>query len=60
MKIMLSHNERKRVLCKETARIYESVREAARKTNIDRKSIGYCCRNIKNYKTAGGYHWEYA
>lgn len=59
-KIMLAHKERKKVLCVETLTIYNSIREASRKNNIDKKNISYCCRKIKNYKTAGGYHWKFA
>lgn len=58
-KIMLSHKERKKVICNETGIIYESIRDAARKTNINKKNISYCCKRKANYKTAGGYHWDF-
>ena len=58
-KIMLSHKDNKKIICVETSTIYNSIREASRKNNIDKKNISYCCRKIKNYKTAGGYHWEF-
>lgn len=58
-KIMLSHKERKKVMCVETKIIYNSIKEASRETNIDKKNISYCCKKIKNYKTAGGYHWQF-
>ena len=49
----------KPVLCVETGRIYPSVREAARQTNIPNTHISACCLNKPHYKTAGGYHWKY-
>ena len=58
-KIMLSHKERKNVICVETGIIYNSIKEANRETNINKKNISYCCRKLKHYKTAGGYHWEF-
>lgn len=58
-KIMLSHNDRKKVRCIENNIIYNSIKEASRKTNIDKKNISYCCRKVKHYKTAGGYHWKF-
>ena len=38
---------------------YISIREAARKNNIDSGSITLCCEKKKNHKTAGGYIWSY-
>ena len=49
----------KPVLCVEIGRIYPSVREAARQTNIPNTHISACCLNKPHYKTAGGYHWKY-
>jgi len=37
---------------------FKSIREAAEKTGIDRKSISRCSRNIKSYNTAGGYKFK--
>lgn len=45
------------VICIETKIVYLGVNEAARKTGINRVSIGYACKGKQ--KTAGGYHWEY-
>ena len=47
----------KRVLCIETGEIFESVREASRKTGINH--ISSVCLGKKRYKTAGGYHWKF-
>lgn len=37
--------------------IYKGVKDASRKTGINRCSIALCCKNIRN--TAGGYKWRY-
>lgn len=58
-KIMLSNPDRKKVICIETRKIYNSIHEAARENNLDRKNLSCCCRKIKYYKTVGGYHWEF-
>ena len=58
-KIMVSQPARKKVMCMETGTIYESIKEASRKNKIDKKCIIFCCKKIKSYKTAGGYHWQY-
>lgn len=40
-------------------KLWESTREASRKTQIDNKSICWVCSNKPKYKTAGGYKWQY-
>lgn len=53
----LRHNKKcKSILCIETNKIYESLHEADRQTNIDYRNIQRSC---KNGKIAGGYHWQY-
>lgn len=47
----------KPVLCIDTGKIYPSLSEASRHTNIGISTISNVCRGI--YKTAGGYHWKY-
>lgn len=37
---------------------YRGVKDASRKTGINRCCIARCCKNIR--KTAGGYEWRYA
>ena len=50
-------NNKKPVICIETNECYESIAEAARKTNICGTLIGGCCNG--KFKTAGGYHWKH-
>lgn len=38
--------------------VYKGVKDASRKTGINRCDIALCCKNIR--KTAGGYRWRYA
>lgn len=47
----------KKVRCIETGIVYESTREVERKTGLNHSGICMCCRG--EYKTCGGYHWEY-
>lgn len=37
--------------------VYKGVKDASRKTGINRCDIALCCKNIR--KTAGGYRWRY-
>lgn len=48
----------KSVLCVETGQTFVGLKEAGRQTNIDRTSIGRCCKGKQG--TAGGYHWRFA
>ncbi len=50
-----THN--KSVLCVETGRIFNSIREATRQTGIPEGNISRVCRGKR--KSAGGFHWEY-
>ena len=47
----------KKILCTETGEIFDSVRDAERKTRISHNSISAVCRGKR--KTAGGYHWSF-
>ena len=47
----------KKVVCVATGEIFNGIREASRKYNIDRSDISKCCQGKR--KTAGGYKWEY-
>lgn len=40
-------------------RTFNSIREAAKEMNINRKGISGCCNNLINYKTAGGFKWKF-
>lgn len=51
--------DKKKVLCRETGVIYESINDAARALGITKKVISNCCRKIPHYNTAKGYHWEF-
>ena len=57
-KMTRAQNNCKSVKCVETNTIYNSGREAARKTGINRNSIKDCLHKRNHCKTAGGYHWE--
>lgn len=46
------------VLADGTVVAYKGVKDASRKTGINRCCIALCCKNIR--KTAGGYKWRYA
>lgn len=52
-------SDKKKVLCIETGVIYESINDAARAVNKNKKMISNCCRNVEHYNTAAGYHWEF-
>lgn len=51
--------DKKRVLCVEDGRIYESINDASRNTGINKKGISGCCRDMPHYNMAGGYHWKF-
>lgn len=48
---------RKKVLCIETNKVYDSMEEASKQTKAHRSKISDVCRGVR--KTAGGYHWKY-
>ena len=49
----------KKVRCIETNEIFNSIREAARKTGANRNCISWCCNNTPRHKTTSGFHWEF-
>lgn len=49
----------KKVRCVELDKVFDSFAEAARELGLKVTNISRCCHNIKGYKTAGGYHWEF-
>lgn len=51
--------KKKMVFCVETETIYESINDAARAVGINKKLISNCCRGVKHYNTAKGYHWRF-
>lgn len=50
-------DQSKKVLCVETGEVFESTRDAQRKTGIYQSNISQAC--IGKYKTTGGYHWKF-
>ena len=46
---------RRKVRCTETGVVYESIKDAAKRTKISPNGIGSAASGM-----AGGYHWEYA
>lgn len=50
--------KKKRVICLETGEVFDSIREAARKYNLNSGSL--CCVCNGKGKTLSGYHWRYA
>lgn len=52
-----SHARRRRVRCKETGEVFDSMKDASSQLKVNYSSISACCRGSAN--TAGGYHWEY-
>ena len=50
-------NNTKKIKCIETNKIYHTIREASKDTNIGAWGIGQNC--LKKRKSAGGLHWEY-
>lgn len=51
-----SGNERK-IICIETQKIYNSIKEAEKDCPVSASCISHCCRG--KIKTAGGYHWKF-
>lgn len=54
---LAAEKHRKPIKCIETGKIYESVKDAANETKINRSSIQQCAYG--NYRKAGGLTWEY-
>lgn len=52
-----ANKRRKRVRCVETGIIYKGVREACRELGLHSSHVSSCCKH--NWKTTGGFHWEY-
>lgn len=47
----------KKILCVETGEVFDSTRDAERKTGVYNSNISSVCNG--RYKTAGDYHWKY-
>ena len=49
---------KRKVVCVESGKEYESIKEAADKNGLQKTLIWKCCN--RKQKTTGGYHWRYA
>ena len=49
----------KKIKCIETREIFNSIREAAKKYNVDDTSLVHHLKNKDRYKSVAGYTWEY-
>ena len=47
----------RKVLCIETGKIYEKIRDAMNDTGANETKINAVCKGVR--KTAGGFHWKY-
>ena len=47
----------KKVLCVELNKIFNSLREASEKMNVNYGNLSNCCNG--GLQTVGGYHWKY-
>ena len=50
---------RKKVMCLETMKIYDSINHAATENALDNSAITSVCRRSKYNKSCGGLHWVY-
>ena len=50
---------KRKIICCETAIVYESAYDASNATGIHRGSISSVANHRCGYKTAGGLHWEF-
>jgi len=48
------------VVCIETNEYFESISEAVRNVEVNRRHLQEVCKGKTTRKTAGGYHWRYA
>ena len=48
---------KKRVICVETGKVFNSLKEAENYIGISKSAISRCC--LGKQKTCGGYHWEF-
>ena len=57
-KVLKADHYKRKVICIETGKIYDSLLEASKECNCSRNHISNCCRGKRN--TTGKYHWKYA
>lgn len=53
----VQENNRKKVLCVETNKIYDSIKDAAQENNLCEQNISKVCYGER--KTTGGLHWKF-
>lgn len=53
----IGKGRKSRIICFNTNKIYNSIKDAGLELNIDASAICHCC--LGNRKTAGGYKWGY-
>ena len=54
----IGYGRGKKIICVETGKIYNSIKDASLDINIDNSSIGKVVKGVQ--ETAGGYHWKIA
>ena len=55
--LRMSISKKRKVICLDTGKKYESISEASRRTGVEISAIQYCCNG--KLKTAGGYTFKY-
>ena len=53
----IGKGRRSRIICFDTNKTYDSIKQAGLELNIDTSAISHCC--LGNRKTAGGFKWGY-
>ena len=56
---VLKRGNRTPVICVETGEVFETIKDAGEKLNIDHSHISACCKKKYGFKTVCGYHFEY-
>ena len=56
-RVKMSQKNMKKVLCVETKKVYNSLKEAAEQTGHSSSLISMCCNGRR--EKAGGFHWRY-
>lgn len=56
---ILKRGNRKSIFCKETNKVYETIKLAASELGIDSSHISACCKEKYGFKTVNGYHFSY-
>jgi hypothetical protein len=54
-----NHYRARAVICVETKEVFSYAREVEKKYGYCHNNISLCCNNVKNRKTAYGFHWAF-